>query len=52
MERWIERLAEKDSWFYDHPVTLEWFGARWVPGEIDTDHPLVKSLTENFPTVM
>lgn len=51
MERWIERLAEKDSWFYEHPVTLEWFGARWVPGEIDRP-TTVKSLTENFSTVM
>lgn len=52
MEQWITSLATKDEWFKEHPVKLEWFGARWLPGEIATDHPLVYLLSENFTTVM
>lgn len=51
MEIWLIRLAEKDEWFKEHPVEVEWFGARWVPGEIKTDHPLMNSLINNFKEV-
>ncbi|WP_442962113.1 peptidase [Pseudogracilibacillus sp. SE30717A] len=52
LEEWTARLAEKDRWFEQNPVIVEWFGARWVPGEIETDHPLVKLLTNNFKDIM
>lgn len=52
MEEWIVSLREKDDWFKDYPVKIEWFGARWVPGQIEPDHPLVESLTNNFTEVM
>lgn len=51
LEQWIKGLSEKDSWFKDTPVKVEWFGARWLPGEIETDHPLMNILTNNFETV-
>lgn len=47
----LERLFEQDSWFAEHPVELEWFGARWVPGEVAEDHPLMQVLHETFQTV-
>ncbi|OCA90313.1 peptidase [Pseudobacillus wudalianchiensis] len=52
MTQWMKRLAEKDDWFKEHPVEIEWFGARWVPGEIETDHPLMNSLISNFKEVV
>lgn len=52
MEAWIERLAEKDDWFKEYPVQLEWYGARWIPGEIEIDHPLVESLKQHYSDVM
>ena len=52
MKQWMERIAEKDDWFKDHPVGVEWFGARWVPGEIETGHPLMNSLISNFKEVV
>lgn len=52
MEQWLDELAQKDDWFAEHPVTVEWFGARWVPGEIETEHPLMNSLIHNFKEVM
>src|SRR5699024_3966021 len=51
LETWIEKLAEKDKWFKEHPVRVEWYGARWVPGEIETDHPLMNALVENFTDI-
>ncbi|WP_340084285.1 peptidase [Siminovitchia sp. FSL H7-0308] len=51
MEQWMKKLSEKDEWFQDHPVEIEWFGARWVPGEIATDHPLMTSLISNFKAI-
>lgn len=52
MEQWLLKLAEKDEWFKDHPIEVEWFGARWVPGEIEADHPLMNSLISNFKDVI
>ncbi len=52
MEKWINRLVEKDLWFKRHPVKLEWFGARWLPSSIEVDHPLVHSLSNNYLTVL
>ena len=37
-----------DSWLKDHPVSLEWFGARWLPGEVAEDHPLVRIIGEHY----
>ncbi|SDY89903.1 acetylornithine deacetylase [Evansella caseinilytica] len=51
-EAWIAGLGKKDNWFAAHPVKLEWFGARWLPGAIDTDHPLMNILTKNYEKVM
>ena len=47
-ERWIENLGNLDEWFLDHPVEVEWFGARWVPGSVEADNELVKTLLHNY----
>ncbi|MGI2774592.1 peptidase [Bacillus cytotoxicus] len=47
-ETWMQQLKDKDVWFRDHPVEVEWFGARWVPGELDEKHPLITALQNNF----
>lgn len=52
MEQSITSLKMKDEWFKENPVQLEWFGARWLPGEIDTNHPLMDILSKNFTTVI
>ncbi|QQE73053.1 peptidase [Brevibacillus composti] len=41
-------LAKQDPWFAEHPVELEWFGARWVPGDVGEDHPLMEILQQQF----
>ncbi|MBU8909016.1 peptidase [Desertibacillus haloalkaliphilus] len=52
LEQWIEKLATIDPWFADHPVEVEWFGARWLPGEIENDHPFMHVLTEKYEDVV
>ncbi|WP_019119891.1 peptidase [Brevibacillus massiliensis] len=52
MEQALKRLAEEDPWFAENPVGLEWFGARWVPGAVEEDHPLVTLLKQTYAAVM
>ncbi|SFI00006.1 MULTISPECIES: peptidase [unclassified Bacillus (in: firmicutes)] len=47
-ENWIGQLNQVDPWFAKHPVEVEWFGARWVPGELEEKHPLMTTLKGNF----
>jgi acetylornithine deacetylase len=51
MEAALRRLADEDPWFAAHPVDLEWFGARWVPGAVAEDHPLMDILQRQFAAV-
>ncbi|MGP4061119.1 peptidase [Halobacillus sp. H74] len=44
----VAKLYEADVWFAEAPVEVEWFGARWLPGEIDDDHPFLKTLKESY----
>ncbi|MDM5154841.1 peptidase [Bacillus sp. DX1.1] len=47
-ENWVLQLKIVDPWFEEHPVEVEWFGARWVPGELDENHALISTLQDNF----
>ncbi|WP_028399618.1 peptidase [Ectobacillus panaciterrae] len=48
---WLDELGHSDAWFHRHPVVLEWFGARWVPGTLEEQHPLIETVRENFRLV-
>jgi acetylornithine deacetylase len=52
LDEWLKKLADIDPWFKDHPVTLEWFGAQWLPGSIEETHPLMTILQTNYETVI
>jgi acetylornithine deacetylase len=51
MLQWMERLKEKDPWFAEAPVSVEWFGARWVPGSVDPHHELIEILSAQYKDV-
>ncbi|RSK23926.1 peptidase [Bacillus sp. HMF5848] len=51
LETWIAELHKTDPWFTKNPVTLEWFGARWLPGAINLEHELINKLTTHFEHV-
>jgi acetylornithine deacetylase len=37
-----------DPFLKDHPVTLEFFGAHWLPGGVESSDPLLGQLTKSF----
>ncbi|MEW5762915.1 MAG: peptidase [Bacillota bacterium] len=45
-------LGEADPWFRAHPPAVAWFGARWLPGSISLDHPVLRVLTGNCRKVL
>lgn len=49
LEYYLSNLS--DSWLKDHPISVEWFGAQWLPGSIETHHPLMNTLCQNFKGV-
>ncbi|MDX5476087.1 MAG: peptidase [Bacillaceae bacterium] len=51
LEQVIKDLYKVDDWFEKVPVNVEWFGARWVPGSVEINHPFVKTLIANYETV-
>ncbi|MEC0666052.1 peptidase [Priestia flexa] len=52
VEEWLKKISVQDSWFDFHPVDLEWFGAHWLPNELDTQHPLISSLSQSYERAM
>lgn len=44
----LSRLNETHEWFRNKPVELEWFGARWMPGKLELNHPLMQTISESF----
>lgn len=51
MAAFLENLQKEDAWFEHHPVELEWYGARWVPGAVDGNHPFVELIKRNYQAV-
>ncbi len=52
MEEWIKKLIKIDSWFEKQPPSLEWFGARWLPGAINVDHEIMHILASSYRLVL
>lgn len=48
MEACLRELNEQKEWFQENPLQIEWFGGRWLPGNLNSDHPLMKTLSESF----
>lgn len=44
-------LCELDSWLMENPPELEWFGASWLPGDLDPDHELITVLSNSYKNV-
>lgn len=47
----LKELNEQDAWLRENPLKLEWFGARWLPGSLESDHPLMISLIDSFKEI-
>lgn len=51
LEGCLKELAEKDEWLSKNQPAVEWFGGRWQPGNLDTNHPLMKTIISSFEKV-
>ncbi|MDR6998197.1 peptidase [Neobacillus niacini] len=51
MENCLQELNQQDDWFCENPLQIEWFGGRWIPGSLESDHPLMKDLSESFQEI-
>lgn len=47
----IKKANDQDDWLREHPAQLEFFGAQWVPNYMESDHPFVTVLINNFQSV-
>ncbi|MFJ5715188.1 peptidase [Neobacillus sp. NPDC093127] len=48
METALKEWNQQDEWFCENPLQIEWFGGRWLPGNLESDHPLMNALTSSF----
>ncbi|MGE8077780.1 peptidase [Peribacillus loiseleuriae] len=48
----IEKLNSSCDWFRNKPVELEFFGARWLPGHIDLEHPFLQTVQAAYKEKM
>ena len=51
LELVLDSLQNLDPWFINHPPTIEWFGGRWLPGNLSIDHPLIEVLSQSYQEV-
>ncbi|MBB6444571.1 peptidase [Bacillus benzoevorans] len=52
MESFLMSLGGLDDWFINHPPEIEWFGGRWLPGNLDSGHELMEIISASFQQVM
>lgn len=48
LEHALQELGNKDDWFKENPTTVEWYGGRWIPGDLEADHPLLTALETSY----
>ncbi|MBP2241234.1 acetylornithine deacetylase [Cytobacillus eiseniae] len=51
LEDCLSQLAKSDEWLRNNQPKIEWFGGRWLPGNLEVDHPLMTTLKTSFEKV-
>lgn len=51
LEDCVKEVCKQDEWLSNHHPTIEWFGGRWQPGNLNLDHPLIASVSSSFEKV-
>jgi acetylornithine deacetylase len=51
LESALHSLKNIDPWFNENPPTIEWFGGRWLPGNLEIEHPLIEILSESYQEI-
>lgn len=52
MKEVLDELKTIDPWFKLYPPTIEWFGGRWLPGNLETNHPFIEAVAGSYRSVM
>lgn len=52
LENCLAGLNQLDPWFEKHPVVVTWFGGRWLPGNLPTDHVLMQTISASYQQVL
>jgi acetylornithine deacetylase len=47
----VAGICNDDPWLKENIPELEWFGASWLPGDLDPEHELIQVLTESYKEV-
>ena len=47
----IVDVCNEDPWLKVNSPELEWFGASWLPGDLDPEHELINVLSESFKEI-
>jgi len=48
MEQSLQEISAMDPWLKENQPVVEWFGASWLPGDLEVNHDLVKVLSDSF----
>ncbi len=49
--QYILEWSDKDPWFQEHPLQIEWFGLWFDAAQIDPNHPMVSALSQAAKSV-
>lgn len=52
LENCLKELNKQDEWFQQHPVTVQWFGGRWLPGSVSTEHSFMKNISAGYERIL
>lgn len=47
----LSQVSNADTWLEENNPVLEWFGASWLPGDLDPEHELIRDLSESYKGV-
>lgn len=51
MQKALISVCADDTWLKDNVAELEWFGASWLPGDLDPEHELIHVLSQSYKNV-
>ncbi|MEH7441551.1 peptidase [Bacillus sp. JJ1122] len=51
MQKALFTVCADDTWLKDNVAELKWFGASWLPGDLDPEHELIHVLANGYKTV-
>lgn len=51
LESNIAIFSQSDEWLCNNSPKIEWFGGQWLPGNLETSHPLMETISASFQQV-